>query len=147
MPYAADPFAAANRFKAPQPVVAWPGVRDASAFGPMPPQPSRAPGGGLAGEADDLTLNLWVPANAHNAPVMVWFPGGAYYRVNASEGWYDGSGFASQGIVVVTVNYRVGIDGFMAMDGMPHNRGLLDQVAALQWIQRNIAAFGGNPRT
>ena len=146
VPYAANPFIAANRFKAPQPVAAWPGVRDASTYGPMPPQPSRAPGGGLAGEADDLTLNVWAPVNAHNAPVMVWFPGGAYYRVDAAEGWYDGSGFASQGIVVVTVNYRVGIDGFMTIDGMPDNRGLLDSVAALQWIQRNIAAFGGNPK-
>ncbi|MBE2261521.1 MAG: carboxylesterase/lipase family protein [Burkholderiaceae bacterium] len=146
VPYAANPFIAANRFKAPQPVAAWPGVRDASTYGPMPPQPSRAPGGGLAGEADDLTLNVWAPLNAHNAPVMVWFPGGAYYRVDAAEGWYDGSGFASKGIVVVTVNYRVGIDGFMMIGGMPDNRGLLDSVAALQWIQRNIAAFGGNPK-
>jgi para-nitrobenzyl esterase len=124
---------------------AWPGLRDASEYGPMPPQPSRAPGGGLSGEVDDLTLNVWAPTNAHNAPVMVWFPGGAFYRVDAAEGWYDGSSFASQGIVVVTVNYRVGVDGFMAIDGMPHNRGLLDQVAALKWIQQNIAAFGGNP--
>jgi para-nitrobenzyl esterase len=146
VPYAANPFTAANRFKAPHPVGAWPGVRDASAYGPMPPQPSRMPGGGAAGEADDLTLNVWAPTNAHGAPVMVWFPGGAYYRVDAAEGWYDGSSFASQGIVVVTVNYRVGIDGFMSLDGMPDNRGLLDQVAALQWIQRNIASFGGNPK-
>jgi para-nitrobenzyl esterase len=145
VPYAANPFTAANRFKAPQPVAAWTGVRDATAFGPMPPQPSRAPGGGLAGDADDLTLNIWAPTNARLAPVVVWFPGGAYYRVDASEGWYDGSSFASQGIVVVTVNYRVGVDGFMHLQDMPDNRGLLDSVAALQWIQRNIAAFGGNP--
>jgi para-nitrobenzyl esterase len=146
VPYAANPFTVANRFKAPQPMGAWSGVRDAAEYGPMPPQPSRVPGGGLDGEADDLTLNVWAPTNAHNAPVMVWFPGGAFYRVNAAEGWYDGSGFANQGIVVVTVNYRVGIDGFMSLDGMPDNRGLLDQVAALKWIQRNIGAFGGNPK-
>ncbi|WP_231943322.1 carboxylesterase/lipase family protein [Hydrogenophaga crassostreae] len=146
VPYAANPFTAANRFQAPKPAAAWSGERDASAYGPMPPQPSRAPGGGMAGEADDLTLNIWAPTNAKNAPVMVWFPGGAFYRVDAAEGWYDGSGFAAQGIVVITVNYRVGIDGFMAIDGAPSNRGLLDQVAALQWIQRNIAAFGGNPK-
>ena len=145
IPYAANPFLAANRFKAPQPAPAWSGVRDATAYGPMPPQPSRAPGGGLAGEADDLTLNIWAPTNARNAPVLVWLPGGAYYRVDAAEGWYDGSSFARQGIVVVTVNYRVGVDGFMAIDGAPANRGLLDSVAALQWIQRNIAAFGGDP--
>ncbi|MEZ5726671.1 MAG: carboxylesterase family protein [Burkholderiaceae bacterium] len=145
VPYAANPFTAANRFQAPRPAAEWSGERDASAYGPMPPQPSRAPGGGLAGAADDLTLNVWAPTDAKNAPVMVWFPGGAFYRVDAAEAWYDGSSFAAQGVVVVTVNYRVGIDGFMAIEGAPYNRGLLDQVAALQWIQRNIAAFGGNP--
>ncbi len=144
VPYAADPFLASNRFKAPQPVATWSGVRDASVYGPMPPQPSRAPGGGLAGAADDLTLNIWAPTDARKAPVLVWLPGGAYYRVDAAETWYDGSSFARQGIVVVTVNYRVGIDGFMAVDGMPANRGLLDSVSALEWIQRNIAAFGGD---
>lgn len=145
IPYAANPFLPATRFRAPQPVSAWSGVRDATAYGPMPPQPSRTPGGGLSGAADDLTLNIWAPVNAKHAPVLVWLPGGAFYRVDAAEGWYDGSSFAQQGIVVVTVNYRMGMDGFMAIDGMPANRGLLDQVAALQWVQRNIAAFGGNP--
>ncbi|WP_418316126.1 carboxylesterase/lipase family protein [Piscinibacter sakaiensis] len=144
VPYAANPFTAANRFKAPQPMPAWSGVRNAVDYRPMPPQPSRAPSGGLAGAADDLTLNIWAPADARNAPVLVWLPGGAYYRVDAAEGWYDGSSFARQGIVVVTVNYRVGIDGFMAIDGMPANRGLLDSVAALEWTKTNIAAFGGD---
>jgi len=145
VPYAADPYAAARRFGAPEPVPAWSGVRPATVTGPMPPQPSRAPGGGLAGAAGDLTLNIWAPAGAHGAPVMVWIPGGAYYRGDASEGWYDGSAFARLGIVVVTVNYRVGIDGFMWVEGMPPNRGLLDQVAALKWVRENIAVFGGDP--
>lgn len=145
VPYAANPYVAANRFKAPQPMPAWPGVRDATSAGPMPPQPSRAPGGGLAGEPDDLTINIWAPVNARNAPVLVWLPGGAFYRVNASETWYDGSAYAREGVVVVTVNYRVGIDGFMWVEGMPPNRGYLDQVAALQWVKQNIAAFGGDP--
>lgn len=144
VPYAANPYVASNRFKAPQPMPAWSGVRDASSAGPMPPQPSRAPGGGLAGAPDDLTMNIWAPANARNAPVLVWLPGGAFYRVNASETWYDGTAFAREGVVVVTVNYRVGIDGFMWVDGMPPNRGFLDQVAALQWVRQNIAAFGGD---
>jgi para-nitrobenzyl esterase len=144
VPYAANPYLAANRFKAPQPMPAWSGVRDASSAGPMPPQPSRAPGGGLAGAPDDLTLNIWAPVNARNAPVLVWLPGGAFYRVDASETWYDGSAFARQGVVVVTVNYRVGIDGFMWVEGMPPNRGFLDQVAALQWVRQNIAPFGGD---
>ena len=145
VPYALDPYAAGRRFRAPEPVPAWRGVRPATAFALMPPQPSRAPAGGLAGAAGDLTLNIWAPANARNAPVLVWIPGGAFYRGDASEAWYDGSGFARRGIVVVTVNYRVGIDGFMAIDGMPANRGLLDQVAALKWVRENIATFGGDP--
>lgn len=145
VPYAANPYLPANRFKAPERLAPWQGVRDATAYGPMPPQPSRAPGGGLAGAPDELTLNIWAPLETRRAPVLVWFPGGAFYRVDASEGWYDGSSFAQQGIVVVTVNYRVGIDGFMAVPGMPHNRAFLDQVAALQWVRDNIEAFGGDP--
>jgi para-nitrobenzyl esterase len=145
VPYATNPYLSATRFQAPQPMPAWPGERDATALGPMPPQPSRTPGGGMAGDADDLTLNIWAPVHAQDAPVLVWLPGGAFYRVDAAEDWYDGSAFARQGIVVVVVNYRVGIDGFLALDGMPANRGLLDQVAALKWVQRNIAAFGGSP--
>ncbi|MDZ4176258.1 MAG: carboxylesterase family protein [Hydrogenophaga sp.] len=145
VPYAANPYLAANRFKAPQPMPAWSGTRDAASSGPMPPQPSRAPGGGLAGAPDDLTMDIWAPINAQGAPVLVWLPGGAFYRVNASETWYDGSAYAREGVVVVTVNYRVGIDGFMWVEGMPPNRGYLDQVAALQWVKQNIAAFGGNP--
>lgn len=144
VPYAANPYLAANRFQAPRPPADWPGVREAASPGPMPPQPARAPGGGLAGDADELTLNIWTPVDARNAPVLVWLPGGAFYRVDAGEGWYDGSAFARAGIVVVAVNYRVGIDGFMWIDGAPPNRGLLDQVAALQWVQKNIAAFGGS---
>lgn len=144
IPYAANPYGDVNRFRAPQPMPPWDGVRDAGVSGPMPPQPSRAPGGGLAGQADDLTLEVWAPVGVVKAPVLVWLPGGAFYRVNASETWYDGSAYARDGVVVVSVNYRVGIDGFMWVEGMPPNRGLLDQVAALQWVRRNIAAFGGD---
>ena len=144
VPYAANPYTAANRFRAPQPMPAWTGIRDAGTSGPMPPQPSRAPGGGLAGAADDLTLEIWAPVGVTKAPVLVWLPGGAFYRVDASETWHDGSAYAREGVVVVAVNYRVGIDGFMWVDGMPANRGFLDQVAALQWVRQNIAAFGGD---
>ncbi len=146
IPYAANPFKPETRFRAPQPVAPWQGVRDASAFGPPPPQPSRDPKAGLFGGADDLTLNIWTPdPHAKDLPVMVWIPGGAFIRADASEAAYDGSRFAADGIVLVTVNYRVGVDGFMAIDGAPANRGLLDQIAALQWVRDNIAAFGGNP--
>lgn len=144
VPYAANPYLPANRFKAPQPAPTWSGVRDATQAGPVPPQPSRARGGGYAGEPDDLTLDIWAPVNARGAPVMVWFAGGAFYRVDASASWYDGSTYAREGVVVVSVNYRVGIDGFMQIDGMPSNRGYLDQLAALKWVAQHIGAFGGN---
>jgi len=146
IPYAANPFNPETRFQAPQPVAPWQGIRDASAFGPPPPQPSRDPKAVLFGGADDLTLNIWTPdPHAKGLPVMVWIPGGAFVRADAGEAAYDGTRFATNGIVVVTVNYRVGVDGFMAIDGAPANRGLLDQIAALQWVRDNISAFGGNP--
>lgn len=145
IPYAANPFLAATRFQAPRPVVPWDGIRDASAFGPPPPQPSRDPKPVLFGGLDDLTLNIWTPnPNAKKLPVMVWIPGGAFVRADAGEPVYDGTRFAKDGIVVVTVNYRVGVDGFMAIEGAPANRGLLDQIAALNWVRDNIAAFGGD---
>lgn len=145
IPYAANPFTAATRFQAPRPVVPWAGVRDATAFGPPPPQPSRDPQPVLFGGPDDLTLNIWTPdPDAKGLPVMVWIPGGAFVRADAGEAAYDGTRFAADGIVVVTVNYRVGVDGFMAIEGAPANRGLLDQIAALNWVRDNIAAFGGD---
>ena len=145
IPYAANPFTAETRFQAPQPVAPWVGLRDATAFGPPPPQPSRDPQSTLFGGPDDLTLNVWTPdPGAKALPVMVWIPGGAFVRVDASEAAYDGTRFAADGIVVVTVNYRVGVDGFMAIEGAPANRGLLDQIAALEWVRDNIAAFGGD---
>ncbi|MDZ5650277.1 carboxylesterase/lipase family protein [Nitrospirillum sp. BR 11828] len=145
IPYAANPFTAATRFQAPQPAGPWEGIRDATAFGPPPPQPSRDPKPVLFGGPDDLTLNIWTPDPAAGGlPVMVWIPGGAFVRADAGEPVYDGTRFAAAGIVVVTVNYRVGVDGFMAIDGAPANRGLLDQIAALNWVRDNIAAFGGD---
>lgn len=148
IPYAPNPFLTENRFLAPKAPMGWSGVREADAFGPMPSQLSRAPGGGLAGAPDDLTLNIWAPASASASgglPVAVWLPGGGFIRCDASEGWYDGSAFARDGVVLVSLNYRVGIDGFMAVDGGAANCGLLDQIAALQWVRANIAVFGGNP--
>lgn len=145
VPYAANPYVPERRFLEPHPMPAWDGVRDATLTGPMPPQPARPPARGMWGAPDDMTLNIWAPRNAQGAPVLVFIPGGAFFRADASESWSDGSAFARDGIVAVTINYRVGIDGFMWIDDAPANRGLLDQVAALQWVQRNIAAFGGDP--
>ncbi len=145
IPYAPDPFVAERRFLPPGAPPSWSGIREADTFGPMPPQPARGPGG-LAGAADDLTLNIWAPASGPvGLPVMVWLPGGGFFRADAAEGWYDGSAFARDGVVLVSVNYRVGVDGFMAVQGGAANAGLLDQIAALQWVKANIAAVGGDP--
>ncbi|MGZ6389534.1 MAG: carboxylesterase/lipase family protein [Ktedonobacterales bacterium] len=151
IPYAAPPFSA-NRFRAPQPVAPWSGVRDALAFGPMPPQPPLPPQVasllplGLTSGEDCLTLDIWSPdVGAVRQPVMVWISGGFFEY--GGTAWYDGSRFARHGVVCVTINYRVGADGFLYLgEGEGNaNRGLLDQIAALKWVQENIAAFGGDP--
>jgi para-nitrobenzyl esterase len=150
IPFAAPPVGEA-RFTAPRPAPGWPGVRDATSFGPPPPQePSElSPRAGSpdrpAGD-DWLTVNIWTPdpdPGGHRS-VMVWIYGGGYQLGSADT--YDASQIALTGdLVVVTFNYRVGIEGFARIAGAPANRGLLDQVAALRWVQANIAAFGGDP--
>jgi carboxylesterase type B len=154
IPFAAPPFGA-NRLRPPQPVEPWSGVRDALAFGPKSPQPPYPPGvvpllPELVGPGEDcLTLNLWTPdLGAAGLPVMVWIAGGMYeYHGTGASPWYDGSGFARNGVVCVTINYRVGADGFLDLGDGNANRGLLDQLAALEWVQANIASFGGDPGT
>jgi para-nitrobenzyl esterase len=148
VPYAAPPFGA-NRLLPPQPVQPWDGVRDATGYGPSPPQvvPPEAAGPGwdteLKGE-DCLTLNVWTPdPGAAGLPVMVWIQGGAY-EISATAA-YDGSTFARDGVVCVVINWRVGADGFLYLGDEYANVGLLDQVAALEWVRENIAAFGGDP--
>lgn len=134
------------RFGAPQPVLAWDGVREAIRFGPPPPQ-SGAFGMDTLAEAGDewLTVNVWSPDCGGRLPVMVWIQGGAYTFGMSGLPEYDGSNLAHGGIVLVTFNYRVGLEGFGFIAGTPANRGLLDQVAALEWVHRNISAFGGDP--
>jgi para-nitrobenzyl esterase len=137
------------RFQAPQPAEAWDGPRPADRFGAPPPQPQgravSAPPG--AGDPDEwLTVNVWSPGlGAARLPVMVWIYGGAYVAGAASAPGYDGAALASQGVVLVSFNYRLGMEGFAQLIGAPANRGLLDQVAALRWVRDNIAAFGGDP--
>ena len=150
--YAAPPVGA-NRLRPPRPVESWTGVRDATVIGPEPPQPQFArndPNGMVFDPAvpaeDCLNLNIWTPdPGAVGLPVMVWSPGGAFRF--SSGGSYDGSRFARDGVVCVTINWRPGADGFVYLgegdDGA--NIGLLDQVAALTWVQENITAFGGDP--
>ncbi|MEV6708514.1 carboxylesterase/lipase family protein [Micromonospora wenchangensis] len=146
IPYA-EPPVGDLRFAAPQPVRGWDGVRQALAFGPPPPQPG-AFGTSPQGTGDDwLTLNVWTPDPdpAAGLPVLVWIPGGGYLVGCSGLPEYDGGHLAAGGTVVVTLNYRLGLEGFGQLDGAPANRGLLDQVAALEWVRDNIRAFGGDP--
>jgi para-nitrobenzyl esterase len=149
IPYAAPPFGA-NRLRPPQPVEAWSGVRDALNFGATVPQPlapssldDLLPNPYIPGE-DCLNLNIWsADLGAVKQPVMVWIHGGLFEFGTGAA--YDGSRFARDGIVCVTINYRVGAEGFLYLGKGNANLGLLDQIAALEWVQENIAAFGGDP--
>jgi para-nitrobenzyl esterase len=150
--YAAPPVGA-GRLRPPQRVAPWSGVRDATVLGPEPPQPQfdrDDPTGMLFDPAvmgdDCLNLNIWTPdPGAAGLPVMVWSPGGAF-RYN-SGGSYDGSRFARDGVVCVTINWRTGADGFLYLgeDDDGANLGLLDQIAALTWVRENIAASAATP--
>jgi para-nitrobenzyl esterase len=146
------------RWKAPQPLENWEGIRETKKFGPRAVQSNvfgdmRFRSDGIS--EDCLYLNVWTPANRHarNLPVLVYFYGGGFVAGDGSEPRYDGASMAKKGMVTVTVNYRLNIFGFFAhpelSDEAPYkasgNYGLLDQAAALQWVHRNIAAFGGDP--
>ena len=145
IPYA-EPPVGALRFAAPRPVRGWDGVRPAVAYGPPPPQSGLLGAQDVTGD-DWLTLNVWTPepGPAARLPVMVWIPGGGYVSGDSGLPEYDAGHLARSGTAVVTLNYRLGIEGFAQIDGAPANRGLLDQVAALQWVRDNIATFGGDP--
>ncbi|MGY1704833.1 carboxylesterase/lipase family protein [Geodermatophilus sp. SYSU D00697] len=150
--YAAPPVGA-NRLRPPRPVEPWSGVRDATVIGPEPPQPQfpgEDPTGMIYDPAvpgeDCLNLDVWTPdPGAAGLPVVVWSPGGAFHYSSGSS--YDGSRFARDGVVCVTLSWRTGADGFLYLgegdDGA--NLGLLDHLAALTWVRENISAFGGDP--
>ncbi|MFB6614899.1 carboxylesterase/lipase family protein [Streptomyces sp. NPDC085524] len=152
IPYAAPPVGAL-RFAAPAPPAAWEGVRDCSAFGPTAPQVPYAdvfatllPDPQIPGD-DCLTVNVWTPdpAPAARLPVMVWLHGGAHTRGSSAVPVYDGAAFARDGVVLVSCNFRLGVLGYGLFPDAPANRGLLDQIAALEWVRDNIGAFGGDP--
>lgn len=142
IPFASLPV----RFGEPEAVRPWTGARDAFAFGPPPPQSSAfGMDDGADSGTDWLTVNVWSPGLSGRRPVMVWIQGGGYAFGMSGLPEYDGAALAGDGVVVVTFNYRVGLEGFGFLPGSPPNRGLLDQVAALRWVRAHIAAFGGDP--
>lgn len=155
VPFAASPVGPL-RWRAPQAAPVWAGIRTADKFSPVCPQigsypPESAP---EPTSEDCLYLNIWTPAEpaAKPLPVMVWIYGGALENGSASTPLYAGDRFARRGVILVTLNYRLGVLGFLALNslskesaaGVSGNYGLLDQIAALQWVQRNIGAFGGD---
>src|SRR5580692_10209968 len=156
IPFAAPPVGPL-RWKAPQPVIPWRGVRNASEFG------ARCMQGNIysdmvfhdAGPSEDcLHLNVWMPANPTSAklPVMVWIYGGGYQAGATSEARQDGGNLSKRGVIVVSMNYRLGIFGFFSHPELAKesghnssgNYGLMDQLAAIQWVKKNIATFGGD---
>jgi len=157
-PYAAAPVGKL-RWRPPQPVQSWTGVRDATTFGAACPQrsvPQMIDGAPGQINEDCLSLNIWAPFRKQGvAPVMVWLHGGGNENGAGSKQYYDGTAFARDGIVLVTINYRLGVLGFFAHRSLTAeassneplaNFGLMDQIAALKWVQKNISAFGGDPK-
>jgi para-nitrobenzyl esterase len=156
IPYALPPVGPA-RWKPPAPMPHWQGAKNMTAYGPACLQPvSHVPNiysNDLGAMSEDcLTLNIWAPADAHNAPVFFWIHGGALVGGSSKETLYDGTRLAARGIVVVTINYRLGVLGWLAHPELSAesplhisgNYGLLDQIEALRWVKRNIGAFGGD---
>jgi para-nitrobenzyl esterase len=158
IPYALAPTGE-RRWAAPVAVPDWQGDLPALSFGPACPQPESRPGSIYASELgavseDCLSLNIWAPDGAKDAPVFVWIHGGSLTTGAGSQAMYDGARLArEQGLVVVTINYRLGVLGYLAHpalsaeseQGVSGNYGLKDQILALEWVERNIDAFGGDP--
>lgn len=157
IPYALPPTGP-RRWRPPEPVAPWQGVRDAIDSGPACFQPPRRSGSIYdrpltAASEDCLYLDIWAPEGARDLPVLVWIHGGSFIWGAGSDPLYDGTALARRGAVVLSINYRLGVFGYLAHpdlsaespDGVSGNYGLLDQIAALTWVKDNIAAVGGDP--
>ncbi len=155
IPYAAPPVGDL-RFAAPVKPKPWDGIRDALEFGPTAPSPFKpkkegidetpAYGIGWVKGDDYLTANVWTPdVNAKRLPVMLYIYGGAFVIGSSNVALFDGINFAKKGVVMVSFNYRLGMEGFLKINGVPTNIGIRDQIAALQWVRDNISSFGGDP--
>lgn len=146
------PFAQAPigelRFAAPVPPEPWIEVRDATSYGATAlrkdPGATLIPEPAIPGDGT-LNVNVFTPDTTASLPVLVWIHGGGYTEGSPASPWYDGDRYNRDGVVTVTISYRLGFDGFGYIEGAPHNRGVLDWVAALEWVQQNVAAFGGDP--
>ncbi len=157
IPFAAPPVGE-NRWRPPQPVQAWTGIHDATDYGPdcmQLPFPGDAAPLGVTPREDCLYVNVWTPAEhgPEKLPVMVWIYGGGFVNGGSSPEVYSGTHFAERGVVLISFNYRLGRFGFFAHpsltkedpSGLLGNYGYMDQIAALKWVKRNAAAFGGDP--
>ncbi len=151
VPYAAPPVGRA-RFQAPRPVVSWTGIREASSpgatclQGPYSPGIEPILGTHIVAGSESLNVNVWTSeVGGAGLPVMVWIHGGAFTNGANAVPTYNGTAFARDGVVLVSINYRLGAAGFAVLEGAPANRGLRDQLCALEWVRDNVAAFGGDP--
>ena len=146
----AEPPVGELRFAAPVPHRAWKGVRDAVEYGATPQRETLAevtliPEPSLPGEST-LNVNVFTPSPGAGAlPVLVYLHGGGYVAGSPASPWYDGSAFNRDGVVTVSISYRLGFDGFGWIPDAPHNRGVRDWLLALEWVRDNIAGFGGDP--
>lgn len=151
LPFAEPPIGGL-RFAAPQPKAAWDGVLDCTAYGPTAqrggdPANQGIPEPSIPGEST-LNVNVFTPSPTTTMPampVLVWIHGGGFTAGSPASPWYDGRAFNRDGVVTVTLSYRLGFDGFGWVPGTPHNRGVLDWLLALEWVRANVAGFGGDP--